>query len=65
MSTHASQLSTHRTPRMHLAVQYSPVILAISLKSTPNPTVNAEPFRSATLVDASVYYVIGEFVERT
>lgn len=50
---------------MHLAVQYSPVILAISIECAPGPTFNAKPLRSATLVHASVHYVIGEFVERT
>ena len=50
---------------MHLAIYHSPIIPAIPLESAADPTFNAEPLRSATLVHASVYYIIGEFAEWT
>lgn len=50
---------------MHLAVYDSPIIPAVSLKSAVDPTFDAKPLRSARLVHASVYYIIGEFADGT
>ena len=50
---------------MHLAIQHSPVILTIPLESAADATFNAESLGYATLVYASVYYIVCEFAEGT